>query len=127
MLTRYACYLVAQNCDPRKSQALRIRLEFDFQIRESRLLMQTGEKELREKEALLKARRGQLAATQMQYDNAVGNVRSTNDEQIDNLIQDIGYKQGDINQYRTMLEQAERYESLQKQLEELKDRDAKLN
>ena len=109
-----------------KSQAIRIRLELDFQIRESRLLLQTGEKELLEKEAMLKARRQQLATAQQQYDNAVGNVRSTHDEQIDSLIQDIGYKQGDINQYRTMLEQAERYESLQHQLEELKTRDAAL-
>ena len=75
---------------------------------------------------MLKAKKQQLATAQEQYDNAVHNVRSTQDEQIDSLIQDIGYKEGDINQYRTMLEQAERYESLQKELVELKTEEAKL-
>lgn len=103
-----------------KTQAARIRLELDFQIRESRLLMLANETELREKGVLLKATKQQLANAQQQYDNAVQNVRSTQDEQIDRLIQDIGYKEGDINQYRTMLEQAERYESLQSELSELK-------
>lgn len=109
-----------------KTQAIRIRLELDFQIRESRLLMQTNDEKLREKEALLKAKKQQLATAQQQYDNAVQNVRSTQDEQIDTLIQDIGYKEGDINQYRTMLEQAERYESLQNELIELKTEVARL-
>jgi hypothetical protein len=67
-----------------------------------------------------------LANTQQQYDNAVQNVRSTQDEQIDRLIQDIGYKEGDINQYRTLLEQAERYEGLQSELLELKTREVQL-
>lgn len=109
-----------------KSQAIRIRLELDFQIRESRILMLANENDIREKEALLKAKKQQLATAQQQYDNAVHNVRSTQDEQIDRLIQDIGYKEGDINQYRTMLEQAERYESLEKELEALKTREAQL-
>ena len=109
-----------------KTQAARIRLELDFQIRESRLLMLANETELREKGVMLKAKRQQLANTQQQYDNAVQNVRSTQDEQIDRLIQDIGYKEGDINQYRTMLEQAERYERLQSELVELQTREAQL-
>lgn len=109
-----------------KTQAARIRLELDFQIRESRLLMLANETELREKGVLLKAKRQQLANTQQQYDNAVQNVRSTQDEQIDRLIQDIGYKEGDINQYRTLLEQAERYEGLQSELLELKTREVQL-
>ena len=109
-----------------KTQAARIRLELDFQIRESRLLMLANETELREKGALLKAKMQQLATAQEQYDNAVHHVRSTQDEQIDRLIQDIGYKEGDINQYRTMLEQAERYESLQKELSDLKVREGQL-
>ena len=109
-----------------KTQAVRIRLELDFQIRESHLLMLANETELREKGVLLKAKRQQLANTQQQYDNAVQNVRSTQDEQIDRLIQDIGYKEGDINQYRTMLEQAERYEGLQSELLELKTREVQL-
>ena len=109
-----------------KTQAIRIRLELDFQIRESRLLMQTNGNLLREKEALLKAKKQQLLTAQQQYDNAVHNVRTTQDEQIDSLIQDIGYMEGDINQYRTMLEQAERYESLQKELVKLKTEEARL-
>ena len=89
--------------------------------------MQANDDKLREKEALLKAKKQQLATAQEQYDNAVHNVRSTQDEQIDSLIQDIGYKEGDINQYRTMLEQAERYESLCKELDDLKTEDSKLS
>ncbi len=106
-----------------RTQAVRIRLELDFQIRESRHVMQANGKDLRDKEALLKARRQQLAIAQQQYDNAVHNVCSTHDEQIDKLIREIGYKEGDINQYRTMLEQAEHYESLQRELDRLKERD----
>ena len=109
-----------------KTQAIRIRLELDFQIRESRLLMQANENLFLEKEALLKTKQQLLATAQQQYDNAVKNVRSSQDEQIDQLIQEIGYKEGDINQYRTMLEQAERYERLQKQMEDLKTQEVKL-
>lgn len=109
-----------------KTQAIRIRLELDFQIRESRLLMQANENVLLEKETLLNTKKQLLVTAQKQYDNAVKNVRSSQDEEIDQLIQEIGYKEGDINQYRTMLEQAERYESLQKQMENLKAQDIKL-
>ena len=49
----------------------------------------------------------------------MSNVRSTRDEQIDRLLQDKGYKEAEANQYRTLLEYAERYENLTHKLWEL--------
>ena len=109
-----------------KSHAMRIKLELEFQIRESMGLKEENEQALEEKKAQLKRMRRQLNATQKHYDFAVGNVRSTHEEQIDKLLQDKGFKEGEILQYQTMLEQAEKYENLLKELDRLKDREAEL-
>ena len=95
-----------------KSQALRIKVELEFQIRESLSLLNASNSLLQEKEAKRKLLKRELAAAQKEYDTAVQNVRSSQDEQIDQLIKDCGYKEGEITQYRTMLEQAEKYERL---------------
>ena len=95
-----------------KSQALRIRLELEFQIKESTSIKEENEQALDEKKAQLKRMRRQLRATQRHYDDAVGFVRSTQEERIDQLLQDKGFKEGEILQYRTLLEQAEKYEKL---------------
>jgi len=109
-----------------KSQALRIKMELEYQIRESKGLRDENEQILEEKKAQLRRLKRQLTATQKHYDMAVGNVRSTQEERIDKLLQDKGFKEGEILQYQTLLEQAEKYEGLLKQLEELKDREAQL-
>lgn len=109
-----------------KSQAMRIRIELQFQIRESRAHQEENEKELGEKKSQLRRMRRQLTATQRHYDEAVGHVRSTHQEQIDKLLQDKGFKEGEILQYRTLLEQADKYESLLAELQRLRAREAEL-
>lgn len=109
-----------------KSQAMRIRLELEFQIRESLSLKEENEQLLEEKKAQLRRMKRQLTATQKHYDYAVGNVRSTQQERIDKLLQDKGFKEGEVLQYQTMLEQAEKYEQLLAELDRLKSREAQL-
>lgn len=110
-----------------KSQALRIKLELEFQIRESQSLLMKDEDTLRQKQDEHRSLQRQLAAAQHRYDAAVANVRSTQDERIDELLQEKGYKEGEANQFRTMLEQAEKYERLVHELAELKKRNDDLS
>lgn len=110
-----------------KSQAMRIRLEIQFQLRESKALKEESEHQLEEKKAQLRRIKRQLTASQRHYDDAVNYVRSTHEEQIDKLLQDKGFKEGEILQYRTLLEQAEKYESLLDELETLKRMESELN
>ena len=102
-----------------KTQAMRIQLDLGHQISESEALLKENMEELEEKQIQLRAQKRALAAAQKRYDNAVSNVRSTRDEQIDRLLQDKGYKEAEANQYRTLLEYAERYENLTHKLWEL--------
>jgi hypothetical protein len=109
-----------------RSLAMRIRIELEFQIRESSALKEENEQLLADKKAQLRRKRRQLSAAQKHYDFAVDNVRSTYEESIDKLLQDKGFKEGEILQYQTMLEQAEKYEALQAELERLRAREGEL-
>lgn len=109
-----------------RSQAMRIKIELDFQIRESMSLKAEDEQALAEKKVQLRRMKRQLTAAQKHYDMAVGNVRSSQEERIDKLLQDKGFKEGEILQFQTLLEQAEKYEGLLSELEKLKDREAVL-
>lgn len=109
-----------------KSQALRIRLELEFQVRESIALKEENERQLEEKKAQLRRLKRQLTASQRHYDDAVSYVRSTHEERIDKLLQDKGFKEGEILQYRTLLEQAEKYESLLEKERKLKAKESEL-
>ena len=109
-----------------KTQAIRIKLEMEFQMRESRSIMEENQVLLNKKSDQLKVKQQQLRTTQRQYDNAVRDVRSTKDEHIDQLIQEKGFKEGEIIQFRTLLEYAERYERLTHELSELKEKETKL-
>ena len=110
-----------------KSQALRIRLELEFQVRESIALKEENERQLEEKKAQLRRQKRQLTASQRHYDDAVSYVRSTHEERIDKLLQDKGFKEGEILQYRTLLEQAEKYESLLEEERKLKAKESELH
>lgn len=109
-----------------KSQAVRIRLELEFQVRESKALKEENERLLEEKKAQLRRMKRQLSANQRHYDDTVEYVRSTYEEQIDQLIRDKGFKQGEILQFQTMLEQAEKYEGLLEEEKALKGRESEL-
>ena len=110
-----------------KSQAMRIRLELQYQVRESSALKEENEHLLDEKKAQLRRMKRQLTATQRHYDDAINNVRSSHEEQIDKLLQDKGFKEGEILQYRTLLEQAEKYECLLEDQDMLKKRESELS
>lgn len=109
------------------NQARRIKLEIDFQIRESQKLLQDNKTTLQEKKRALTLKRRELNTVQKFYNNAVRNVRSTQDEAIDKLIQDKGFKEGEVLQYQTMLENAEKYEQLEKDLAELESHNKELD
>lgn len=112
--------------DKGKSQAMRIRLELRFQLRESEALKTENERMLEEKKAQLRRMKRQLTASQRHYDDAVNYVRSSQEERIDSLLQDKGFKEGEILQYHTLLEQAEKYERLLEEYDKLKSREAEL-
>ena len=95
-----------------KSQAMRIKLELQFQIRESQKLLECDNDQLKERTAQSAILSRDLKAAQEKYDYAVRNVRSSQDERIDELIQTKGYKEGEIAQFNTLLESAEKYERL---------------
>lgn len=109
-----------------KSQALRIKLELDFQLRESNSLLDDLRESLKSKQAQRKATNSKLCIAQKKYDNAVCNVRSTNQEEIDKLLRDKGFIEGDIMRYNDMLEKAEQYEGKLSERAELRERDAAL-
>ena len=102
-----------------ENQALRIQLELDHQISESEALLKANKTELDNMKDKLRTKKRQLTAAQRQFDDAVRNVRSTRDEEIDHLLETKGYKDAEANQYRTMLEYAERYERFSKEQSDL--------
>ncbi len=109
-----------------ENQVLRIQLELDHQISESEALLKANKVELDNLKDKLRTKKRQLTAAQRQFDDSVRNVRSSRDEEIDHLLQTKGYKEAEANQYRTLLEYAERYERLSKELSDLQLRHEKL-
>ncbi len=109
-----------------KSQALRIKIELEFQKRESVALNEENQRELHEKKAQLRRMKRQLTSAQRHYDDAVNYVRSSQEEHIDRLLQDKGFKEGEILQYLSLLELAEKYERLLAKQEYLRGHEAEL-
>ena len=99
-----------------RTQAIRIQLELDFQIRESENLLKGSQEEYEELKEKLRTQKRRLTAAQKQYDRAVHNVRTSREEEIDRLLQDKGYKEAEANQYRTLLEFAEKYERYSREI-----------
>lgn len=93
-------------------QAKRYDLEMSFQIRESELVLEQNNRELLSYTATLKRLKRDLRTQEQLLRDQLGNVRSPQDEEIDNLIFSKGLLEGEIMQYRTMLEKAIYYEEL---------------
>lgn len=110
-----------------KSQAMRIKLEMQFQIRESQQLLDYNNEQLKQHNGRRAALRREVAEAQAKYDYAVRNVRSTHDERIDELIQTKGYKEGEIAQFLTLLESAEKYQRLKQELADAEQERDNLN
>ena len=105
-----------------RAQAFRIRLAVEFQIKESTKLMQMDMQQMDENQANLKVVKSSIYAKQKQLDLATANVQNSKNEKIDQLIQKQGFKEGEIIQFRTLLEQAIKYEKLLSEVEHLKKR-----
>ncbi|KAB2916460.1 MAG: hypothetical protein F9K23_07600 [Bacteroidetes bacterium] len=93
-------------------QARRMELEIGFQINESQKLLETNKRILLEFEAKYTAELGKLQDTQKRINDALNDVKSFNEETVDNLNSMKGFIEGEILQYRTMLEKAELYDKL---------------
>ena len=109
-----------------KAQALRIKFEIGFQIRESEQLLAQNIELKTEKENELKSVMVSLRTAQSQLDSSLKNVLTTADEQLDQLIQTKGFKEGEILQYKSFLETALQYESILKRHEELQQKESEL-
>lgn len=93
-------------------QAKRMKLEIGFQITESKELLKLNERTLIELEAKQTSELGKLHDIQKQVDNSLTDVKSFSEETIDELNSKKGFIEGEILQYRTMLENAELYDKL---------------
>ncbi|EKT4518522.1 hypothetical protein JE950_000112 [Flavobacterium psychrophilum] len=93
-------------------QAKRMELEIGFQINESQKLLELNKRNLLTIESKYTAEIGKLQDLQKQVNIALVDVKSFNEETIDNLNSKKGFIDGEILQYRTMLENAELYDKL---------------
>jgi hypothetical protein len=93
-------------------QAKRYDLEMSFQIKESELVLEESKHELVTEKAKLQGLKTQLATHEKLLKNQLKDVRSPQDEEIDGMIYTKGLLEGEILQYRTMLEKAVYYENL---------------
>ena len=93
-------------------QARRMELEIGFQINESQKLLELNKRNLLEFESKYTAEKGKLQDLQKQVNTALEDVKSFSEETIDNLNSKKGFIEGEILQFRTMLENAELYDKL---------------
>lgn len=108
------CKLCKENIDESFGvvQARRMELEIGFQINESQKLLELNKRALLEHEAKYEAEIGKLQHLQEQVNAALIDVKSVNEETLDKLNILIGFIEGEILQFRTMLENAELYDRL---------------
>ncbi len=93
-------------------QARRMQQEIGFQINESQRLLELNKRSLVDLESKQVAESGKLQDLQKQVNSALVDVKSFSEETIDNLNSRKGFMEGEILQFRTMLESAERYKKL---------------
>jgi len=94
------------------SQARRMEQEITFQIRESEKLMKIRGENLTSIKNEYNAEKGKLNEIQTRVNFALSDVTSVRDERIDSLLIRKGELEGESNQFRTFLEAAEKYGSL---------------
>lgn len=93
------------------AEARKIEQEIFFQIQESKKINSKKEKELIELKAKQELEKGKLFQLQKRVNQSLADVRSFRDEKIDQLYEDKGFVEGEIIQLRTLLENAEIYQS----------------
>lgn len=94
------------------TQARKIEQELSFQIKESKQLMVKRERQLLEFTSRIDSEKIKLKQIQIRVNAALKDVQSVRDEKIDKLYVDKGFVEGEIIQMRTLLENAELYQKL---------------
>ncbi|KAA2241516.1 AAA family ATPase [Chitinophaga agrisoli] len=94
------------------TQARKIEQELSFQIKESKALLITRNRQLDEMKGLYESEKVKLYNLQARVNAALKDVKSVRDEKIDALYIEKGFAEGAIIQLRTLLENAELYQSL---------------
>lgn len=100
-------------------QAKRMELEISFQINESQKLLEINKTNLLKAESKYSTELGKLQDVQKQVNASLEDVKSYSEEKIDNLNSKKGFIEGEILQFRTMLENAELYTKLLKKKDDL--------
>lgn len=94
------------------TQAKRMQLEIKFQIDESKKLLSLKNHKLKELETQFQNIKSEVDELQIRVNNSITNVRPFELEKLDTLNFKKGIVEGEIMQFRTMLEQASIYENL---------------
>ncbi|WP_297333442.1 AAA family ATPase [Flavobacterium sp.] len=94
------------------TQGRRMEQEISFQITESGSIQKALKKDLEILGPKLKKEIGKLQGLQKMYDEEVNDVKSSRQEEIENLAVEKGFLEGEILQYRTLLENALYYAGL---------------
>jgi len=110
------CKLCKQNIDESHgvTQARKIEQELSFQIKESNSILAKEERKLLELRTTFESAKIRLFQLQTKVNQALNDVKSVRDEKIDKLYSETGFLEGEVLQYRNMLENAELYQSLVK-------------
>ncbi len=101
------------------TQARKIEQEISFQVKESKKIIETKKREVMELKAKYESEQIKLHQIQTKVNQALADVKPLRDEKIDKLYVDKGFVEGEIIQLRTLLENAEIYQSLVKKQTEL--------
>lgn len=94
------------------TQARKIEQELSFQLKESSSLLIKKERKLTELQSTFESEKVSQFQLQQKVNQALNDVKSIRDEKIDKLYSEIGFIEGEIIQLRTLLENAELYQSL---------------
>ena len=110
----HSCKLCKQNSDDSfgVNQAKRMQLEIKFQIDESSKLLVVKNKTLKKFQTNLESISLEINDLQVRVNNSITNVRPFELEELDSLNFQKGLAEGEILQFRTMLEQADIFEKL---------------
>jgi len=100
-------------------QARKMEQEISFQINESISLLELNKREYTELTSKLDAELIKLQQLQIRVNSAMKDVKSFDNEILDKLYTDKGFIEGEILQYQSMLENAELYQKLLTQKNEL--------
>ena len=108
------CHLCRQKTDNQTgiTQAKRLIAEISYQRQESEAILLKDDEDLRAAKARLRNLNAQRKAARRNLDELLGNVRSSLAEAIEGLVYQKGQLNGELQQFYTMLELAEKYELL---------------